>query len=122
MLVWEKCRNRRTCIFDHDCREADCKLGEECEHLHTPNDGKEQRKKNMKDRNRTSKKEVICKFYKNCREGESCEYYHPEVQKERKSKNGESEMQETLLHFLMKEIREVREEMKGMTQDLRRKR
>ena len=104
------------CSFDHRCREADCEKGEECKYEH---DAKKQPRQ-MKDSKEKSKKDILCRYHRNCREGENCEYFHPGGKSE-KSKNGEGEMQEKLLHFLMKELKEVREEMKGMNHVLRRR-
>ena len=52
------------------------------------------------DSKQKEKKEVLCRFYRNCKYKEDCPYYHPKVMG--KSKNGREEMQ--TLHFLTKEI------------------
>ena len=62
----------------------------------------------------STKKDIRCRFYKNCREGKNCLYWHPDEKTNKNlSKNGEKEMQETL-HFLMNEIKELRKDMKKM--------
>ena len=59
-----------------------------------------------------TKRDIQCRYYKNCREGKNCLYWHPDGKINKNlSKNGEVEMQDTL-HFLMNEIKELREDMK----------
>ena len=109
----KRCDNKH-CVFGHECRKADCTMGEKCKYIHNrgavkaPKEGgKDKRKDSMKTdatkdeaSQQKEKKEVLCRFYRNCKYKENCPYYHPQVM--RKSKNGGEEMQ--TLHFLTKEI------------------
>ena len=61
----------------------------------------------------TSKKDILCKFYKNCREGKQCEYFHPISKKnsiDEESKNWGKEMYKNV-HFLTKQLKKIAEEV-----------
>ena len=51
------------------------------------------------------KKDITCRFYLNCRDGNQCPYYHPKSEKG--AKNGVEEMQ-GVLHFLQKEMKNLK--------------
>ena len=54
------------------CKKKECELDDKCRYFHTNNQnpGAE-----------FTKKDIQCKFLRNCREGKNCEYYHPPTTK-----------------------------------------
>ena len=67
------------------------------------------------------KKEILCRFVKNCKHGSTCEYYHPITQKKTtKAKNWEEEMYKNV-HFLSKQMKQLTESMNKMKMNQGRK-
>ena len=115
------------CTFEHNCINSDCKR-KRCKYIH-PEDSKVQKKdqarnqvehekqlmdseqqhRNKPDKNnnkeKTPRKDILCRYYRNCREGGNCPYFHPK--RENVAKNGEKEMQ-GVLHFLQKEMQNLK--------------
>ena len=78
---------------------------------------------NSDQRNRRPKKDTLCSFYKNCRNGDRCEYFHPSHGK--KGGNGSKNYQEEMykeVHFLKKQMMEMVLELKGMKKDRKKRR
>ena len=112
----KRCDRIKICAFEHTCRKPECKI-DGCKYQHGMDEEAEQNKnKNeKKEGNVMDKKNIKCKFVKNCRNGEDCEYLHPNEKspKEKSSKNGRREMQD-VLHFLRNEMMKMRQDMKKM--------
>ena len=64
----------------------------------------------------TKKEDILCLYYRNCREGNDCPYYHPESNRE--AKNGGKEMQE-ILHFLQKEMESLKTMNINLTREVK---
>ena len=120
-----QCRNGKECwtpqcTFDHKCRTEECNLGRKCFYEHRRRSKKQLPRKDATT-SRTSSKDQLDTNEKNYNGGKS-EDQHAGEHKNKKSKNGDGEMQETL-HFLMKEVKKmVREEMKEVKMEIRRRR
>ena len=78
--------------------------------------GDNQEQKRGKKKEDTKKKDILCLYYRNCREGDNCQYYHPVS--EREAKKGGKEMQEAL-HFLQKEMKNLRTMNINLTREVK---
>ena len=61
------------------------------------------------------KKEILCRFLRNCREGRNCKYFHPETSKSQNGnqKNWQKEMYMNI-HFLTQQMKKVTEDLESM--------
>ena len=99
------------------------KYKEECKHLKEnkcwfkhPKGTKDDVMKETKEKGANKgKKNTLCKFLKNCRNGNSCDFYHP-VKKI--SKDGEEEMQKTL-HFLKEQMVKQMKKVDMMSKEIK---
>ena len=125
------CKNMNKCPYNHTCIRNVCSYGEKCKFIHkkTGLTGKENNneddrgKGNQKirkddanaNKNTTSKKEILCKFYRNCKDGEDCKFRHPSSEKKNGNvtKNWQEEMYKDV-HFLKNQMMEMMKEMKNI--------
>ena len=91
-------RNGDKCTYDHGCRRKKCELGDRCKYNHHSS------------RPRKLKKDIVCKFLKNCREKENCEYFHPKAAGVINPKNWQKEMYENV-HFLTEQVKKLTKDL-----------
>ena len=132
------------CIFEHNCVKSNCE-SKRCRYIHPENTqteknlqsrqkkeyvengsqdrkGRQQRPDSQEEENKgkkeedSKKKDILCRFYRNCKEGDKCAYYYPESKKE--AKNGGKEMQE-VLHFLQKEMESLKTMNINLTREVK---
>ena len=106
--ICKKLENQ-SCQLNHMCQKKECKLNDKCRYFHDI-----EKQSDVK----LTKKDIQCKFLRNCREGNDCEYYHPPTSKKtlnhrRTPKNEEKEMYANV-HFLTKQMKKMQKDIEEM--------
>ena len=103
------CRDLKkdTCTLDHTCKKEECELGNRCEYIH-----EKQQSSPTSSRARRLKKDILCRFLKNCREGKNCEYFHPKTTKNNENQKNWQEEMYMNVHFLTEQMKKVTKDLK----------
>ena len=113
-----KCRHIESCLFNHECAFGrNCTKKKTCRFTHEEENTEEAYIQTMNEtetgggktndhtRPKKDKSSIMCKFYKNCKHGENCEFKHPE-KKDKKNKS------KTVMEGMLKQLHSLTEEIK----------